>query len=426
VSAATAGRGGVRSMVRVFSFDVVSKLMLGGMAVALIRVMPAPEYARYTVALAVINFAAQTLSSSFNRIYIVGYERLKLHGSSSSFLGFQLLAVGVAAVAGLPFRGVAGGLYAAVVAVTAATCLSEFAKTVYQQELRFARFTQVELARSLLTVGGVAAAVWVARGGVRAGGVLAVQAAAMASVFSLTMLRRVKGREVLHPGAAWRFAAQVARGRYGWLFAYFVLLGLLSQLDVFLLSTLAPEGEVAAYGAAFRFYSLLSLALASVHAVLLPTLQKVSGPAEQDEVLARQWKMLAVFAPVVLCGAWLSGWIIPWLDGGRYPDAVPAFRILALSAILSFAFSPHSHVLLRLQDFRFLCLLVVVALPLHAALLRTLVPPDGAVGAAVSTLAAFAVVNGSIFARSRWHRRRWQPAPPQPPAGAAEPAAAPA
>lgn len=406
-------------MVRVFSFDLVSKLMLGAMAVALIRVMPAPEYARYTVALAAINFASQTLSSTFNRIYIVGYERLRLQGSASSFLGFQLLAVLCVALAGLPWQGRAGGLYAAVVAVTLATCLSEFAKTVYQQEMRFARFSQVEVARSLLTVGGVAAAVLIARGGIPAGWVLGVQAAAMAAVFAGTMLRRVDGREVLHPGAALRFAAQVARGRYGWLFAYFALVGLLSQMDVFLLSALAPPGQVAAYGAAFRFYSLLSLALASVHAVLLPTLQKADGPAEQDAILRRQWRMLFVFAPLVLAGAWASGWIIPWLDGGRYPDAVPAFRLLAVSAVVSFAFSPHAHVLLRLEDFRFLCLLAVAAVPLHALLLRTLVPHGGAVGAAASTLAAFALVNGATFARSRWHRRRARPAPP--PAGVAEP-----
>ena len=404
--------GSTRAMVRVFSLDLLSKLLLGGMAVALIRVMPAAEYARYTVALAVAGFAVQTLASSFNRIYIVGFERLRLRGSASSFLGFQLLAILCTGLVFVPWRGVAGGLYLAVVALTAATCLSEFAKTVYQQEMRFARFSQVEMARSLLTVAGVAAVVLARPREVRAGWVLGVQALAMITVFAATAARRVRVGEALHPAAAVRFAAQVARGRYAWLFAYFALLGLLTQLDVFILSVIAPPGQVAAYGAAFRYYSLLSLALASVHAVLLPTLQKVTDRAEQDAVLARQWRLTGLFSVVVAAGAYASGWLIPWLDGGRYPDAILPFRLLAVSAIISFAFSPHVNVLLRLEDFRFLCLLAIVALLLHAGLLSVLVPAGGAAGAAASTLLAFMVVNGAVFTRSRWHRRRVVPAPP--------------
>lgn len=405
---------GARTILRVFTLDVVAKVALGLMAVALIRYMPAAEYARYTVALAAVALGVQVLASTFNRIYVVGYERLHMRSSTSSFLSFQLLMVALVAVLAFPWHGSAGRLYWAVITVLLASCLSEFAKTAYQQELRFDRFAQVELARALLTVLAVAGMVGFAlsRGGdVRAEAVLAAQAGAMLTVFAATAARRLDVREVFHPTGGVRFAAAVMRGPYSWLFGYYALIGVLSQLDVFVLSTLASSEQVASYGAAFRFYSLLALALASVHAVLLPVVQQVDTPQAQDTILARQWRFLAVFAPVVLAGAWASGWIIPFLDGGRYPDAVPAFRLLAVSSVVSFAFSPHGHVVLRFEDFRFLCLGAVTSLVGHATILHVTVPAWGAVGAAAATLVTFAFFNGSIWLRARWHRRRWMEDP---------------
>jgi O-antigen/teichoic acid export membrane protein len=394
-------------MMRVFSFDLVSKLMLGTLGLLLIRWMPEQEYARYTIALAAATFATQTLSSTFNRVYILGYERLGLHAAPAAFLGFQLLVLGVAAVGSFPLRGFAAGLYPLVVALAIATCLSEFAKTRFQQEQRFNRFTQVELARSALSLAAVLALAWWARGDVRAAPVLLVQAAALVLVFAAAAPARGEWRHALHPGHAGRIMLRVLNGGYTYVFAYFVLLGLLTQMDIFVLSERSSQLQLASFGAAFRYYSLLSLALAAVHTVLLPLMQQVRTPAEEDRIMARQWRLLALFAPVIAVGAWASGWIIPWIDGGRYPDAVPAFRLLAVSAVLSFAFSPHANVVLRFEDFRYLFTVMIIAVVGQFVLLTAMVPARGAVGAATATLITFALANGATFLRARVLRRRW-------------------
>jgi O-antigen/teichoic acid export membrane protein len=405
-------------MLRVFSFDVASKVLLAVVTLSLIRFLPPAEYARYTLAVAASTFAAQALATTFNRIYIVGYERLGMEGAAPDFLGFQLLVVAAAAVLASPWHGRLQGLYLPACALALGTCLSEFAKTAYQQELRFNRFALVELARAALTAAGVLSVLALLRSHAAAWMVVTVQALAMAVVFLGSSGRRSLRRELLHPARAGAFALSVLRTRYGWLFGYFALVAGLSQLDVFVLAAMAPPLQVATYGAAFRYYSILSLALASVHAVLLPVLQKVATPAEQDDIMRRQWQMAAVFTPLVLLGALLSPWIIPWLNGGRYPEAVPTFQILAVSAIVSFAFSPHAHVVLRFQDFRYLFWLAAGSLVLHFVLLVELVRVRGAVGAAASTLLTFAVVNGLTVLRARTHRRRWAatfvPAAPEP------------
>jgi O-antigen/teichoic acid export membrane protein len=92
---------------------------------------------------------------------------------------------------------------------------------------------------------------------------------------------------------------------------------------------------------------------------------------------------------------------MPWVDQGRYPDSVTAFRVLALSAVVSFAFSPHVNMLLKLERFRFLVTLVTLALCANVVLLLLLVPRYGAVGAAVAVLIAAACVTMPIYFESR-------------------------
>jgi O-antigen/teichoic acid export membrane protein len=193
----------------------------------------------------------------------------------------------------------------------------------------------------------------------------------------------------------------VIAGPYAWLVAYFAVLAVFSQVDVLLLKALSDERTLAAYGSALRYYALLSLALGAVHAVLLPAIQRAASQAELDTLYAQHFRLLALFVPAVALAALAAGWILPWIDLGRYPDAVPAFRILAASAVISFAFSPHVNVLLKRERFRFLFLLIVAALAVDIVLNLALIPRFGAAGAAAATLLASACVTVPIFLASR-------------------------
>jgi O-antigen/teichoic acid export membrane protein len=397
----------MKSIVQVFSFDIASKVLLGVLGILLIRFMPEAEYARYTFAAALVAFASQTITGTFNRIYIVGYERLKLRGAAPAFLVLQLLAITLVVLLALPFRGRLAGAYGLAVAVVFAICLSEYSKTVSQQALQFRRFSLIEVARSALFLGAVLALVARDGQGIRAEQVLLLQAASMALVFLAA-----SGRRSLFAGGMplrefLRVASGILRQGYRYLFGYFALMALLSQMDVFMLQGISTEREVAVYGAGFRFYLLLSLALAAVHAVLLPVLQRVETTEEQDEILARHFGMVRLFAPAVALGAVAAGWVIPWVDGGKYPAAVVVFRILAASAVISFAFSPYVNILMRFEDFRWLLGLVCAALLAHAGLSMALLPRYGAVGAATVTLLVFGTLNASIFVRVRRRSGRW-------------------
>lgn len=389
----------MKAIAQVFVLDVAAKALAALSTILVIRHLAVPEYARYTLGVSVAGLTAQTLATSFNRIYVVGYERLGMAQAPGGFLGLQLLFVGALAVAALPLAAGWGLLVPATLFVVLGTMLTESARTVHQRELRFGRYSMVELARAALTTAGVAA-LFAAGRPVRAEHVLTAQGAVLVLVFAVNGGRSsLRGVMEVHAGA--RMAGMVLRGGYRLLFAYFFAQAVLAQMDVFFLKGLATPEDLATYGAAFRYYLLLSLALASVHAVLFPILQQVRDAAEERAILARHFRSLVLFAPLVLGGAWAAQWLIPLLDGGRYPGAVAIFRVLSLSAILSFAFSPFVHVLMRREDFRFLVWLTLGGMALHAGLNLLLVPRMGAMGAAWATLVGFGLINFSVFLRAR-------------------------
>jgi len=392
----------MKRFVQVLSFDVLAKAVLGLVAVALIRFMPTDQFAAYTLALSVATLAAQVLAGGFNRIYIVGYERLGLADRTEPFLGLQLALVALAGILGLPAAGALEGLYAAVVALAAAIVLSEFSKTYFQRELRFGRYSAIEIGRVIAQAAAIIGLIAVYGGAVKASAVLWIQAAALAGAFLVALGARLAWRRVSALrawGSLLRGAA--AGGPYAYLFAYFGVLAVFSQIDVVLLKLLSEERTLASYGSALRYYALLSLALGAVHAVLLPSIQRAETREALDSLYAQHLRLLVVFIPGVALAALAAGWLLPWIDLGRYPDSVLAFRILAVSAVLSFAFSPHVNLLMKHERFRFLFVLIVIALAVHVLLCLLLIPRFGAPGAAAATLIASACVTVPIFFESR-------------------------
>lgn len=399
----------MKPILQVFSFDVVGKLAMGLGGVLLIRFMAEGEYARYTFALAVVAMVAQTLVSGFNRIYIVGYQTLGLAGGAASFLGLQLLGIGALVLLTIPVMELARGTYWFVVALVITTCLSEFPKTFFQQELRFLHFSLIELARVLVFVASLLVLIVLLRDRLQAWQVLLTQSAALAAVFFVCFRKHLDLARLLQVREAARLAFAIVRGEYRWLFGYFFVLALFAQVDVFMLRAMTNDRALAAYGSAFRYYGLLLMALSNVQVVLVPVIQGAQSVAQMEEAFTRHRELVWLFAPLVFLGAVSAQWLMPWIDRGKYPEAVLIFRILAASAVLSFAFSPHVNVIMRFEEFRFLFVLVCLALLIVVALNLVLVPPLAGVGAAIATLIAFACINGPVFVKARRLMRAMAP-----------------
>jgi O-antigen/teichoic acid export membrane protein len=391
----------MKHFAQVLSVDTLAKVALGALTIALIRFMPVKEYAALTFAVSVAGLAAQIFSAGVNRIYIVGFERYALGGRIEALLALQLAGIALLALLALPVAGAFRGLYPAAVVLAGAIMLSEFSKTYYQRELRFVRYSGIEVTRTLLQGAAIGGLLVIYRDRLEAVAVLWAQSVALALAF-VAMFRPVVrwGRLVDLPSAG-TLARGIAGGPYALLFVYFSVIAVFSQADVMMVRWLADDHVLASYGAALRYYGVLSLALSAVHAVLLPTIQQARASEELGALFGKHFRLVMIYIPLVAFAAAAAGWVMPWVDEGRYPDSVTAFRVLALSAAISFAFSPHVNLLMKLERFRFLVVLVVAALGVNLALLTMLVPRYGATGAAVAVLIAAACVTVPIYFESR-------------------------
>lgn len=398
----------MKAIAQVFSFDVIAKIISGATSILLIRFMSESEYAHYLLALSIVAVATGTLASSFNRIYVVGYERLKLAQMTSSFLGLQLVVIAVLALLGLPLIQNFGDIYWFAVALVISTCLSEYARTVFQQQLAFLRYSLVETARTLLFVASLLLLIFLTSGTLTAWKVLMLQTGVVFVVFILMFGRRVNWGDLLHVRESLGLVISVVQGQYRYLFAYFFVLAFFSQIDIFMLQIMSTPGQLASYGSAFRYYTIIVLILNSIHTVLLPLIQRLQSLQDLDRLYARHMKMLLLIVPAILFAGFISQWIIPVVDQGKYPDAISIFRILCLSAIISIAFSPHVNLIMRFEDFRFLFFLILGGLLLNVGLNLVLIPLWGAVGTSWATLAAFGFVNGSIYLRAHQYRKQFR------------------
>lgn len=387
----------MKRFAQVLSADVISKALVGIASIALIRYMPTAEYAALTFAIALATVGGQVLAAGFNRIYILGFESFRLGERIVPYLAAQLWLLLALAAAAAPFVPLLETSYVLILMLAIGLVLSEFAKTYYQRQFAFGRFSAIELGRSMAYAVGIGALIALFGAGLRAEPVLAVQGLALVGAFAISLGARLPWRRLLDFTATKAVLREVLLGPFSVLLLYFSVVAVFSQIDIIMLRAIATELQLASYGSAFRYYALLMLALGAAHAVLLPAVQGAGNREALDRLYRQHFRLLLFFTPAVLLGAWASGWILPWIDQGRYPDAVPAFRILCASAVISFACSPHVNFLMKLHRFRILLYLVLTGLSGAFLLLLVLIPYAGAVGAAWVTLIASASVNVPIF-----------------------------
>lgn len=397
----------VRSIAQVLIFDFGSKALIGFAGMLLIRFMPEGQFALLTFSAALIAIATQFFSASFNRIYLIGVKE-PAEVSAGAFLMMEFAVLVLGALGGLPLQRFTRGLYPFVVAGVVTGCIADLVRTLYQRDLRFLHLSVFELAKSALFAATVTLlGVW-RDGHLEASVVLAAQALVMLGVSVWPLMRRIGRRR-----PTWSAAVSLFRLSFGnpyvYLFGYFLLLAIFLQIDVIMLSVMAHPRDVAVYGAAFRYYSTFLLALNSAHVVLLPLLQSAAADAEVERIFMVHWRALGLFAVIGVAAEWAAGWVIPIIDGGKYPESVTVFRVLVVSAVISFALSPYANLFFVREEFRFLFVLLSGALPLSLALNFLLIPSYGAFGAAVATLISLGTVNLSIFMRSRRLRRKDDP-----------------
>ena len=393
----------MKQVAQVLAFDIVSKMLLGALSILFIRVMDFNEFTFFVFSLSIATLIGQILSSSFNRIYVIGFKHLKFDKSFWPFLVIQVFMTMFACGIILPFINLPLEILFSIAIFSLTYTLLEASKTVYQQQQRFIRYSVIELMRALLVCVLIIYLIWRMSGKLFAWQALTAHALGMGVVFItvtiILSIRSAKGGELKNGSSA--LFKNIIIGPYRYLFGYFVILSLFTQLDVLMLWFNAINIELATYGSAFRYYGLLSLVLGAVHVVLLPAVQHAKSGYELREIFKSHQIIIWLFIPVLILSAISAIYILPWVDQGKYPNSVLVFQILCVSALISLAFSPHVNLLMRTHKFKFLFILICLASILNFILNSILIPIYGAEGAAFATAISSAFVTIPIYLHSR-------------------------
>lgn len=408
----------VRNMSKVYSGDIVSKILAIGTLLLLIKGLSIDEYAAYTAFHTVLFLAPGLVGSGINRALVrfsaeylsrVGKRPFELYFLSVAFqitlyivscIILFLIANEVNSLLfgqkgfGLALRyGLIGGL---------GVLLTQAGRTVYQAEERFGTYIKTLWFKEILTFIVIFFLfLWKQLNLQHAvqsmiGVNLVVGTIVISPIFREFSLRRLI--------AFFNEQLDIIKSFFsssGWLIAYCFMLNAFRRLDVFMLSHFSTAEELANYGVAFRYYSMALLLLRSTHAVLLPKFSKIDM---QDLTRQRQFTLKWLKATVwliipIAVGDMFGKPLFMRMNGIQYEKAFYVFVIFSFGVWFSLMFSPSVNVLMSRRDFKFLFTLAVGAAVLNFTGNYVIIPLWGGFGAALVTISSIGLINTSVFVK---------------------------
>ena len=385
---------------RVYLSNIFAKIILAFVGILLIRWLDASQLALLTLSFSIVLLIAQPLSDLGNRIYIIYPE---IGSGNERLITILLCQFVVVLVAGTLFV-VAGPLPRALSCLLFPTAIGiicvELAKTTYQSAQNFHGYLRLECTRGCIMLCGILL-LGVFDPVIRARDVLMTYAVAGLIPGLYVLFRRSAGVRL---DSLWRrvltlIPRAILEGPKA--LGYIVLQSLIAQLDILILTRVSTAEQLAAYGSSLRYYGVLVLALTSVQTVMFPRLREALGNLALGEVFRHYNRLIVLFVIAAIVCAIASQWVIPLIDGGRYPSAIPAFQILCLSAILSFSFGIYAILALNLRLWRLLFGASAVTALLCITSNWLLAARWGAVGAALATLLTHAFFNLCMLLATR-------------------------
>lgn len=388
----------MRAFLQVLGGDLVCKLFWGLANLALIRCLDDEEFARLTVVTVAFTVVFSGWFQNLYQLAVIGRQETALAHRHSSFLTLAFAPAPLMAVLAFTATEYDPALAVPLIAWSALAGLVEYCRMQYRLELQFTRFTATEVVKTVAFCGLIAPWLCGWLDGLTASAVLWFQA--MATGLSLVAggLQRSWFSASLADVRA--LVGDLLTGPIRYVLGYTLVLAFMLRVDLLLLERLASHREVALYGAAFRLLGFLGMALNALHTIALPTLQQANTRAELRTAFGRQVWIGVAFQPLLAVAILSAGVWFPWTDGGRYPEAINVFRILASGLSVGILCSPAINLLFRLRDYRFLFRLVSVLLVLSGPVIAALIGSLGALGAATGATVIVACLNLSIAWRT--------------------------
>lgn len=229
-----------------------------------------------------------------------------------------------------------------------------------------------------------------------------VAAALIAMIVGVLLLRRA------WPSAAKSVAPTFETAR--WLGSAAPLMWMLGMnmvlvgADTIMLGWMLDESIAGKYRVAAQMAMLVSFPMTAINLAVAPILARSfslgdSSQLRQSAAKASRWSLLAAAAiafPLLVTGRWLLG-----LFGGEFVDAYPALAVLSAGYLVSSASGAAGYLLIMTRHERAAAWIFSGAAIVNVVANYLLIPPFGALGAAVATAGSVALVAIGLWFFSR-------------------------
>lgn len=388
-------------MLVLFIVDGVSKLFLALASLLLIKYLPVNDFAEFSIVFTASMMAYQTVGGVVERLYISDYNKFNSEGGGS---GFPLMgAVGVA-ISTYIYSSV-GFYYALFAFVLVIICTKyQVQRIKKQKEERFFTYAMVDMLKNLFWLLLIYLKVEIAVDYMRIDNVLyALSTFALLAIASNLLLGLFSNEADLDVYSVnSRFSKMLRSVKYFVsrkdVVAYSIIGGVIPYYP-FIIATLTHDKPlIATYGAAMRYQAIFSMAIMAVNTVVIARF------CNNKSMISEHSKNFYKILPLLLLflGATISVvyYIIPYVDGGKYPGLQIAFVILSMCSAVSLMSTVAVNKLLAFNNYNVMLKSVSLGFVVMVAVTPIFTYVDNEIGPLLSVLAGYSLITFLFIAKA--------------------------
>ncbi len=409
-----------RGFATTFALDLITSAIGAAGVVVLIRGLSVSSYAYTTLFLTFAQFAGSAASGGVRTRYLrEEAERVSRLGQEPPESGFLdsllkgsllILVLGLCAAPVAGTVGLSSDFGGGITLIFTATAFAlgyaalELAVAHYQARRRFLRagilrvfratvLLAASLAITLLSESVLSISVWFVASMTAVGLVAIAPIARRSLTRAAGFLRRT------------RFTSEEL-----WLSWYYVFSAGFAYVDVVVAGSLLSKHAVATLGASLRYLAIVLAAVPALGAVL----RVRTSQADLVDSLDNQRDMVLIWLRrATLPAGFLTGiaiviapYLIPVVDGGRYPKSIVTFQIFLIIAMTAYLTAPVANILMAQRRYAVLAWIYSVGLLVNLIGDIAVARRFGVVGIAVVSTSVYIAIDAAMLVMSLRHTAR--------------------
>lgn len=332
----------VMPFIRIAAGDVVSKAILVGINLYLIRFLAIDQYSHFTLLLNAMFLGYQLACGPLERLFIAEHKKYRknLQSLQWTLCGFSSFCC----VLWLWREADLTDLFLIVLGIYLLADYQVF-RIRLQQRLFFTAFSVAEILKNGMWV---MLLVLLFSASLLPPSVAALVALLLGTSIALYILKFVveSGLPVIENGESSCKMASVLWNSKN-VIIYSLIGAAIPYLPIVMASSFGDNKSVATYGAAMRYQAILGMAVFTFNTVLLPQMAALSEEKkERDRLIHRLRKLAPLLFILYTSAVFLIWWAVPYIDQGKYAHLRKVFLILSITPALSLISTPYVNKLL--------------------------------------------------------------------------------